>query len=176
MATQPKKAAKLDPLDTLAQGDPKRVIALMLWKARLREPDMYVKIDERDLKGFEDCVAYLKVKPDVMVKHPPGLPAQAAIPAMGNRRAVPARAATPPKPFVIVTLVEEGTENVIRPMENNEEDYDASQDAAQVRKARDQAPGMADRLMQQGRTGDFSLSDITDAANALLTLARAVSA
>jgi len=172
-ATKPRKAVKPDPLDALAEGDLKRVIALMLWKARLREPDMYVQITENDIKGFEDCVAYLKVKPEVMVKRPPGLPAQAAIPATGNRRAVAAREATPPKPFVIVTLVEDGTENVIRPVENNQEDYDIAQDAAHVRKARDQAPALAERIVNQARSGEFSLSEIQDAADALIILARA---
>lgn len=170
--SQATRKPKPDPLDALAEGDPKRVIALMLWKARHREPDMYVKIDEKDIQGFEECVTYQKLKPDVMIKRPPGLPAQAAIPATGNRRPVPARAATPPKPYVIVTLVEDGTENVIRPVENNQQDYDTAQDMAQVRKARDQAPTMAQRLLEQGRTGEFSLSDITDAANALLILSR----
>lgn len=167
-----KQTAKQDPLQALAEGDPKRVIALMLWKSRHRQPDMYVQIDEKDLQAFEQCVAFQELKPDVLIKRPPGVPAQAAIPATGNRRPVAARAATPPKPFVIVTLVEKGTENVIRPVENNQADYDTAQDMAQVRKARDQAPAMAERLLLQGRTGEYSLSDITDAANALLILAR----
>lgn len=172
MATKP-KTPKLDPLDALAQGDLKRVIALILWKARLREPDMYVQIDEKDIAGFDDCMRYLKVKPDVMVKRPQGLPAQAAIPAQGNRRAVTLRPATPPKPFVIVSLVEEGTENVIRPVENNEVDFDSAKDAAAIRKAREQAPDLASRLIKQASSGETSLSDMQDAANALLILARA---
>lgn len=167
------KQRKLDALDALAQGDPKMVMALMLWKARLREPDMYVQITEADIKAFEDCVRYLKVKPSVMIKRPQGLPAQEAVAAQGNRRAVPARPATPPKPFVIVSLVEAGTENVIRPVENNESDYDSAQDAATIRKARDQAPDLANRLIKQASSGEFSLSDMQDAANALLVLSRA---
>ena len=172
-ATKTRKAVKQDPLDALAQGDPKRVIALMLWKARHRQPDMFVQITEHDIKGFEDCVTYMKVKPDLMIKHPPGLPATPAIPAVGTRRALPAREATPPKPYVIVTLVEEGTENVIRPVENNQEDYDIAQDSARLRKARDQAPGIAERILNQARSGEFSLSEIQDAADALIILARA---
>ena len=166
--------AKLDPLAELALGDPKKVIALMLWKARRRNPDLYEKIDARDLEGFEACVSYLKVQPDVMIKRPAGLPAQAAIPAAGNRRAVPAREATSPKPYVVIALVEKGTENAIRPVEDNQNDYDLAQDAAALRKARDQAPMLAERLIQQGRTGEYSLSDIQDAANALQLLARSL--
>jgi len=174
MATAPKKVQQ-HPLDALA-ADTKKVIALMLWKARHRQPDMYVQIDERDLSGFEACVNYMKMVPDVMIRRPQGLPAQAAVPATHNRRAVPGREALPPKPYVIVTLVEKGTENVIRPVENNQDDYDVAQDSAAVRKARDQAPMLAERLVAMARTGEFSLSEIQDASNALLTLARAQSA
>jgi hypothetical protein len=165
---------KLDPLDALAQGDPKQIIALMLWKARHREPDMYVQFEEKDIAAFEDCARYLKVTPEVRIRRPSGLPAQAAVPATHNRRAVPGREATGPKPYVIVTLVDRGTENVIRPVENNQEDYDTAQDAIVVRKARDQAPELAQRLVNQARTGEFSMSDMQDAADALLVLARSV--
>ena len=169
MAT--KKATK-DPLDELANGDPGKVIALMLWKNRLREPDLYVQITEADIKGFEDCVKYLKVTASVKIEHPQGLPAQDAVPATANRRAIPGRPAAPPKPFVIVTLVDQHGDG-IRPVENNQDDYDAAQAATQVRKARDQAQELAGRLLAQARSGEYSLSDMQDAADALLTLARA---
>lgn len=167
------KKTQLHPLDALAQGDPKMVIALMLWKERHRQPDMYVQLDEKDLQGFTDCVAYMKMTPDVMIKRPAGLPAQPSLPATHHRRAVPAREAIPPKPYVIVSLVERGTENVIRPVENNEADFDVAQNATAIRKARDQAPDIANRILAQARSGEYSLSDIQDAADALLTLARA---
>jgi hypothetical protein len=149
-------------------------MALMLWKARHREPDLYVKIDENDLKGFDDCVAYLKVEPLVLIKRPAGLPAQAGIPATHNRRAVPGREAIPPKPFVIAALVDKQTKDAIRPIENNEGDFDTAAQAAAVRKARDQAQDLAQRLLQQARSGEYSLSDMTDSANALITMARAL--
>ena len=173
-AAKAPRAAKKDALDLLAEGDPKRIIALMLWKARLREPDLFVQITEKDIEGFDACTNYLKVVPGVMVKRPAGLPYQPAQPAAGNRRAVPAREATPAKPFVIVALVEDGTENAIRPVENNETDYDAAQAQAAVRKARDQASAIAQRILNQAKSGEYSLSDIQDAADALITLARAV--
>lgn len=162
-----------NPLDDLAQGDPQRVMALMLWKARMREPDMYVQITEADIKGFDDCCRYLKARPQVRVFRPAEIPAQAAIPATGNRRAVAAREAIPARPYVMVVLTDEKGD-VIKPVENNEADYEASQGAAQIRKARDQAPDLANRIVNGARTGEYSLSDIQDAANALLILARAV--
>lgn len=170
MATVPKKLHQ-HPLDALAAGDPKKVIALMLWKARHRQPDMYVQIDEKDLNGFEACVHYLKVIPEVDIRRPSGLPVQEAVAATHTRRAVPGREATPPKPYVVVRLVESGTENMIKPVENNQEDYDTAKHAARVRKARDQAPELAERIVSAARSGEMSLSDIQDTADALLLLA-----
>lgn len=171
-ATKERTRKTKDPLDELADGDPKRVIALMLWKARMRQPDMFVEINEKDIRAFEDCMAFLKVKPDVMIRRPQGLPAQAGIPATHRRRAVAAREASPPRPYVIVSLVEAGTENTIRPVENNQADYDVAQDARALRKARDDAPRLAERILAGARTGELSLSEMQDAADALLILAR----
>lgn len=167
------KKQTLDPLDALAKGDPQRVMALMLWKARMRQPDMYVQITEHDIKGFDDSCRYLKVKPQVRVFRPGEIAAQPAVAASGKRRAVPAREAIPPRPYVMVVLTDEKGD-AIKAVENNEEDFDAARDAAAVRKARDQAPQLAQLILQQAKNGEYSLSDIQDAANALLTLARAV--
>jgi len=64
----------------------------MLWKARRRQPDLYVKIDEEDLKGFEDCVTYLKVVPEVMIRRPPPIaPSQEYLQWGKRRRSQPGR-------------------------------------------------------------------------------------
>lgn len=176
MATAPKKAPKLDTLDTFAaaaRADPTMAIALMLWVDRINNPDMYVRIDQKDLKGFEDCMTYQKLVPEVRIHREPGVPAQPAVPGGPHRRAVPAREALPPKPYVVVTLVEKGTANAIRPIENNQEDYDAAGHAAKVRAARTAASGLADRLTNAAQTGDFASSDLRDAAQALLLLSAA---
>lgn len=170
-----RRAAPPDILDQLAQGDPLEVIALMLWKARHREPDMYVRIDANDIRAFQDCCRYLKVDYQVQIVRPAAIPASPALPAHGNRRAVPARPEIPARPYVMVKLVERGTEHVIRPVENNQADFDTAADAATVRKARDQASDLAQRLVNQAASGEYSASDMTDAANALLLLARAQS-
>lgn len=169
---QPAKPA--DVLTELAKGDPLRIIALMLWQDRMRNPDMYRQLTERDIEGLDACTRYLKVKPQVKIYRPEGLPAQEAVPAQGKRRAIPGRAAQPSKPYVIVTLVDEKGDT-IKPIENNQGDYDTAQDASLVRKARDQAADLAQRLVQQGRSGEYSLSDMQEAANALLILSRAAS-
>ena len=172
---KPNKDA-LDRFVEQANANPLKAIALMLWRARMANPDMYVKVEERDLKAFEDCVTYLKVKPTVIIHREPAQPAQPAVPAAGNRRAVPGREAIPPKPYAVIALVEERdgkpTMNMIKPVENNQEDYDRSLDSAALRRARDQAPDLASRLMSASRTGDYSSSDLQAAAEALSLLAR----
>lgn len=174
MATKAPTGKKKDPLDALAEGDPRDVIALMLWKARFREPDMFVQITAKDIAGFNESCNYQKVKPSVLISHPPGREATPAIPATKNRKAIPATPAGPPKPYVIVTLVEEGTPNVIRSVENNEEDFDTAQDVATVRRMRDKANQLADLLVRGFRSGEQSESDVNDAADALRIMARAL--
>ena len=167
------KAPKQDALDALATGDPKKVMALMLWVTRRNNPDMYVRIDQNDLDTFTACMEYQKMVPDVMVKRPAGLPSQPGIPATHNRRAVPAREALPAKPYVIVALVEKGTENAIRPIESTEEDFEAAQQATKIRTAREHARNLANLIVRQAQAGETSLSDIKDAADALVLLADA---
>lgn len=166
---------KKDELDQLAEGDPKRVMALMFWKARFTNPEMNLQITLADIKGFNDCVEYLKVKPEVRIVRPLGRPAQDAIPAVGHRRAVPGYAAEPPRPFVVVGVVEAGTENSIRPVENNEEDNNRRIEGETVRRARDNAAGMASRLeAMTSPQAEISSTDLRDAATALRVLARAL--
>lgn len=163
----------LDPLDTLVAGDPKDVIALILWKGRHRQPDLFAQITEADIKGFKECCDYQELTPSVHIERPAGRPVQEAIPAAHGRSAVPGRPADPPKPYVMVTLCDGQSGNAIRPIENNQEDYDRQAQSVAIRKARDQAPTMADNILRAVRTGEWSLSEMQDAANALLVLARA---
>ena len=45
-----------NPLDRLVASDPKRAIAMLLWKNRHANPELNVQITEQDIKGFDDCV------------------------------------------------------------------------------------------------------------------------
>ena len=110
---------------------------------------------------------YQKVTPFVLIKRPQGVPAQEGTNAAHGRRAVAAREAIPARPYMVVALVDKGTENTIKPVENNQEDYDQARDQDAIRKARDQAQGLADALVNQARTGEFSSSVMEDAAQAL---------
>lgn len=162
----------VDALDQLAEGDPRRVIALMLWKDRHRNPDMAVQITEKDITGFDECCAYLEVKPEVSIVRPKGRPAQAPIAAQGQRRAVPGRAAEPPRPFVAVNVVQKGTQNAIKPIENNEEDARLRDRADALRRYRDNAQALSSQLLKDAASGQFSSSTIQEAAQALLSLAK----
>ena len=164
-----------DPLELfakLAERDPKQAIMLLFWKARHQNPEFTVNITPEDVKGFTDCVNYLQVEPEVRIYRPQGLPAQASVPAHGNRRAVPGREAKPPKPFVVVQMVDaEG--NAIVPIENNEEDLAAGAKAKNLARIRENAPSLHARLMADVRTGNLSTDIITEAANNLLALSKA---
>jgi hypothetical protein len=161
-----------DALDALALGPVKDVLALMLWKNRHNEPDMAVKLTEHDLRGFHACTEYLRVVPEVRIVRPQGLPGHGGIPATRTRSAIPPQEPTPPKPYVVVTLVEKGTENAIRPVENNETDHAAAAEAREFRHARDIALQIAGQLQRDVATGNYSSSTIDEAVKCLVALAR----
>lgn len=165
-------AAPRDALDALAVGPVKDVIALMLWKNRHNEPELSVQLTEHDLSGFRACVDYLHVTPEVRIVRPQGLPGHDVIPATRTRSAIPAAEPTPPKPYVTVCLVERGTENAIRPVENNEQDWAAAEEAKNFNRARDVALRLAGELQQAAATGNYSSSSLDEAAKCLVALAR----
>lgn len=164
---------KKDDFDRLAEGDTKDVLALVLWKARHHFPDLAMTIDAKDMAGYRQCLDYLKATPEVRIVRPLGRPAQDPVPAAGNRRAVPGYPAEPPRPFVVVALVEKGTENAIRVCENNEGDNELRILAERTKRAREGAQDIAGRIEAMTRQGaDISNSDLLAAAEALRLLAR----
>lgn len=164
--------APKDALDALAIGPLKDVIALMLWKNRHNEPELSVQLTERDLSGFRACVEYLHVTPEVRIVRPQGLPGHGGIPATRTRSAIPPADPTPSKPYVVVALVEKGTDNRIVPVENNEEDWQAAEEAKNFNRARDIALRLAGELQQAAATGNYSSSSLDEAAKCLVALAR----
>lgn len=168
----PAVAASRDALDALVAGPLKDVIALMLWKNRHNEPELSVQLTERDMAGFRACVEYLHVTPEVRIVRPQGLPGHDVIPATRTRSAIPAAEPTPPKPYVIISLVERGTENAIRPVENNEADWQAAEEAKNFNRARDVALRLAGELQTAAATGNYSSSSLDEAAKCLVALAR----
>jgi len=170
------EATEKDALDTFverANKQPATAVMLMLWQNRHANPEMTITITEKDIKGFTDCVEYLDVKPVIRITRPQGLPAQEAIPPMGNRRAVPGRVAQPPKPFAVIQMTDlDG--NAIVPVENNEADQDAGRAMRAKARIRETAPELAKQLLASIGPG-ATINDelIREAAGALKALATA---
>ena len=169
---KPKKAAPPpDPLNAFADGDPFKAVAILLWKDRHRNPEMAVQVTPADLKGFAECVQYLKVTPEVRIHRPEGRPAQAAVPERAGRSAIPARPAEPPRPYVMIQLVDKDG-SAIKPVENNEDDYQRGIQADKRRQAREQADSLVTALRGELASGDFNKSTIDGVCDALLVLAK----
>ncbi len=167
--------ATVDPLDSFAKiaaAHPEHALQLLFWKHRHQNPEFVHQITPADLKGFNDCVTYLDVKPTVRIFRPQGLPDNPGQEARGNRRAIPPRAGTPPKDFVVIQMVDSAGNSIV-PIENNEEDQDRGKQAREVARMREQAPGLADLLLRQAASGDFSTSTLQEAASMLKALAKA---
>lgn len=161
-----------DQLDELAEGDPRKVIALMLWQARHRNPELAVQLTLKDINAFEKSCAYLGVVPDVLIVRPEGRPAQIAIPEQHGKRAVPARPAEPPRPFVLVGLVKKGTTDGFRAIESEESEAQLRDEATRLRRAKERAPLLAALLVQMAVSSTYSSSEVQEAAQVLQVLAQ----
>lgn len=161
------KAKTKDELDRFAESDPLRVLSLVLWKIRHEQEEMTVLVREEDIRAFDQCMEYQRASPQVLIHRPPGTPATPGQAAVGNRRAVPARPAEPARPFVIVSLVEKGTRNAIKPIENNEADYQIGELRRQVQVVKRNLPDYAAALRRTAATGDFSVGTLEEIARAL---------
>lgn len=182
-ATKPKRAARApatplpppDPLDafvTLANGDARQALMLMFWKQRLENPGFSIQVAPADLTGFAACVDYLEVTPRIQIVRPQGLPAQDPIPAQGNRRAVPGRAAQPPRNYVVIQMVDERGDAFV-PIENNEEDHVRSLKAKEAKRLRDAAPQLAAQLQADMNQNLYSNETIQRAVATLKLLGAA---
>lgn len=167
------QAKKTNPLDDLdANPGDGRAIALMLWKDRHRNPDMAIQITADDIKGLDDCTAYLKVTPEVRVFRPKGRPAVEAQPATAKRSAVPASPAGPRPDYVMIQLVDTDG-NAIKPVENTVEKREMQIEADNIRNAKHQAPIVAQELLAGVASGSYSDATIRDAARLMMLLAKA---
>lgn len=171
-----RKKLQLDALDTwmrAAEQDPRLAILAMLWKDRHRNPEMSVSVTEADLEGCQKSMEYMGAKPEVRIFRRLGREATAGIPATKGKRAVPPSPAIPPSAFVIVAVLERGTFNAIKPIENNEDGARGRDQADVVRRARDRVAMYSTAVRQAAASGTFSQSDITELCGAAEALARA---
>lgn len=174
-APQPEPEAQHeDPLDNLVEHGPLRAIALLLWKERYRNPEFAIQVTAADLQGFEACTSYLQVEPKILIRRPPGQPAVPAMPP--SRRfpeGFPARAAEPPRPYVLVSMVDAKTGDAFKPIENSEEGAKIRDRENALRRLRERAPLLAQAVASNAAQNVFSGSEITELCNAAIELARA---
>jgi len=167
-------ATNPDALDRLAAAPLERVLELVFWKLRHKNPDMAVLIDKKDIEAFEQSMAYQEIKPGILVERPAGRPGHPAIPAAGKRRAVPEVQAEAPRPFVLVALVEAGTKNTVKPVENNEEDFQRGDLCRKLAAARGKTQNLAQMLRNAAANPDLATSGtLEEAAEILALLGRA---
>ena len=164
-------ATPTDLLDQFEAASPFEAIAMLLWKNRHKNPDMTILVTAQDITGFRDCVNYLKVQPEVRIHRPAGRPASAGMAAKAGRPAIAPREAEPPKPFVVVQLVDaEG--NAIKPVENNEADFQRNAVEERRRKVRQNAEATVARAHQELATGDITKGTMDELCDGLLLLAK----
>ena len=159
-----------DILDTIAQADARKIIALMLWKNRHENPDLAVKINEADIKGLTDCTTYLGIEPDVRIFRRPAMPSHDAVPGRPGQAGVMAFAGLPAADFVTVCLVAKGTEDTFRPVENNEKDFAIAEKIRNRQRLLASAVPLANRVKNGAAVGDFSQNDIMELADVVLSL------
>lgn len=156
-----------DELDALAEGDIRQLVMLMFWRERHRNPEMSHQLTLRELKQFNDSMTFLGVTPEIVVVRPEGRPAQEAIAAAKGRRAIAARPAEPPRPYVFIGIVEQGTMNGVKPIESDEDEAKMRDRSMSIRKAKDRAGLLASLLAGMAQSGTFSNSEILEAAQTL---------
>lgn len=161
-----------DILDTITAADPQDAMALMLWKDRHRNPEFTVTITADDIKELQDCAAYLDVKPEVRIYRPPGRPEVPARPATATRSATPFIPAEPPRPYVLVQMVDSKTGHAFKPIENSEPNAKLRDAAEAWRKAADRASSLSAQIMAELSSGSITDGTMREAAAALIVLAQ----
>ena len=165
----------LDALDQFAKaadlGNRDIAIMLMFWKNRHQESPFTMDITAKDLQGFEECIKYLDVMPQIKIFRPQGKPAHPGSPATDTRSAIPPSPAGKPKAYVVIQMVDQEG-NTFVPIENNEDDLARGQEAKRIQRIRESAPQLAGQLMADLQANTTSNATITEAAEALKLLAR----
>lgn len=177
MAT--KKAPKLPPdaLDQFVDAckqDPTEAAIAILWKLRHQFPELAIQIGRKDLKGLNDCAGYLEVVPTLHIHRREAVPARAAQPPSAEYpKGVPGFAGAPASEYVTIGVVAHGTTDSFKPIENNEEDAQAGENAAALRTAIEQTPGLAQMVSNNAAQGIFSEELVMELAANAMALARA---
>lgn len=166
----------VNPLDRICDpANMGEVICLLFWKNRFRNPGMQTTITPDDIDRFRASCDWLEVRPQALIKRPPGAPARPGYgPSPGRPEGFPGSPAEGPRDFVVVAVVDEGTEDVIRTAERDEEHGVKADRARNLRNIVNKAGNLAAAIMGQASEGVYSNAVITEAAEALQTMAAAL--
>lgn len=168
---QQEAADDLDRFEALCNAeDPMRALMLMFWKNRNQNDAFSIDVTAADLKGFEDCINYLEVNPQIRVFRPRGMPTHPGAPATETRSAIAPRPAGRPKDYVVIQMVDQNGDAFV-PIENNEADLKRSQEAKRIQRIRDTASQLAGQLIADLQANTTSSSTVMEAAEALKVLA-----
>lgn len=146
-------------------------VAMLLWKDRFNNPGMSVQVHPEDITKLDACINYLGIQPKVVVRRPQGRPAQAEQPARGERKAIPAREADPPKNYLVIELVDQDG-HTFRPIENDEESAKLRDERIEADKLKDRAPVIAQQLLDEMAAKTTVDSTQREAARMLVAMAR----
>lgn len=128
------------------QHDTERQIMQILWHFRMTEPNMAVRIREKDIEALNQCLEFNKQEATIKV------------------------IASPNGDMTVVMVDKQG--NAITPIENNQEDFDKAQYEKTKARAKETIRAMANRVKNAALSGEFSASDVGDLADAAELLAR----
>lgn len=115
----------------------------VLWHYRHINPDMSVKVMEKDEQALAECSAYLKAEAKVTIVQRPGC-------------------------FIVALTDASG--NAIVPVENNQADYDLGEKARNRKRIAEEGEMLANRCKNMAAQGEFSSSAVTELADTVLAL------
>ena len=185
MATpKAKNAPKLDPLNQLAQ-DPRALLLQMLWQRRLEHPEMSIVITPKDREGLEQCAAFLKVglevrsfvrgqnvlvqavdaKSKIVVRRRVAVRNKEGHDVIADKDFDLAPGEDPQPGDVLVSIGD-----AIRPIENNEADFDTAAKLERIRMARASAPSLVLQVKSAAAVGTFSKEMVEEVCNSLMLL------
>ena len=181
------KAVEQHPMDALV-ADPVKAMALLLWKNRIQNPEMGVAITPKDLNGFAQAVQYLEVQAQVrmfrrgenayvqmvdaaskvVVRRKVGAKDKDGNDIIADRdfdlEVAGGKYAIEPGDIVV------SIGNAIKPIENNEADYDAAARAERIRQAKVTLPSLTTQVRNGAVAGTISKEMVVELCDMMTTI------
>lgn len=184
MATAKKKAPPTNPLERLAQ-DPNALLLHLLWQRRIESPGLSLAISAKDRDGLAQCSEYLKaglevrafVRGDrvlvqavdksskIVVRRKVAGKSKEGADVVVDKDVDLSTGDLPDAGDVIVSIGD-----AIRPIENNEADFDAAAQADRVRAAKTNGVRLASQARAMAAGGTISTDMVVEVCDALLLL------